>query len=123
MWCDLHVARNVLCTAISHAVVTNTRDFTKTLGTSHKIHVRTALASVKFKSSCTVVHQIVLPKCCQNEVMSLAHELPMAGHLGMNKTYHKVLSHFFWPKMKRDVPKIVNVLVKFFAFVGLPRSV
>ena len=27
----------------------------------------------------------------------------MAGHLGVNKTYHKVLTHFFWPKMKQDV--------------------
>ena len=54
VWCDLHVARNVLCTAISRAVVINTRDFTKTLGTSHKTHACTALASVKFKSSCTV---------------------------------------------------------------------
>ena len=35
--------------------------------------------------------------------MSLAHESPMAGHLGMNKTYHKLLSYFFWPKMKPDV--------------------
>ena len=52
VWCDLHVARNILCTAISRAVVTNTRDFTKILGTSHKIHACTALASVKFKSSC-----------------------------------------------------------------------
>ena len=55
VWCDLHVARNVLCTAISCAVVINTRDFTKTLGTSHKTHACTALASVKFKSSCTVL--------------------------------------------------------------------
>ena len=50
-----------------------------------------------------IVHHIVLPRCCQKEVMSLAHESPMAGHLGLNKTYHKLLSHFFWPKMKRDV--------------------
>ena len=54
VWCDLHVARNVLCTAISRAVVINTRDFTKILGTSHKTHACTALASVKLKSSCTV---------------------------------------------------------------------
>ena len=50
-----------------------------------------------------VVHQIVLPKCCRKEVMSLAHESPMAGHLGINKTYNRVLSHFFWPKMRHDV--------------------
>ena len=39
VWCDLHVARNVLCTAISRAVLINTWDFTKTLGTSQK-HTR-----------------------------------------------------------------------------------
>ena len=42
-----------------------------------------------------VVHQIVPPKCCRKEVISLAHESPMAGHLGINKTYNRVLSHFF----------------------------
>jgi len=50
-----------------------------------------------------VVHQIVLPKRCRKDIVSLAHESPMAGHLGVNKTYHKVLSHFFWPKMKQDI--------------------
>ena len=38
-----------------------------------------------------IVHQIVLPKCCRKEVVSLAHESPLAGHLGVNKTYHKVV--------------------------------
>ena len=54
VWCDLHVARNVSCTAISCAVVYKHARFSKTLGTSHKIHVCAALVSVKFKSSCTV---------------------------------------------------------------------
>ena len=54
VWCDLHVACNVLCTAISRAVVYKHASFSKTLGTSHKIHACTLLASVKFKSSCTV---------------------------------------------------------------------
>ena len=67
VWCDLHVARNVLCTAISRAVVINTRDFTKTLGTSHETHACTALASVKFKSSCTV----------RNYALKLVHNICM----------------------------------------------
>ena len=28
---------------------------------------------------------------------------PMAGHLGANKTYHKIFAHFYWSKLKRDV--------------------
>ena len=27
----------------------------------------------------------------------------MSGHFGINKTYHKILNHFFWPGLKSDV--------------------
>ena len=27
----------------------------------------------------------------------------MSGHLGVNKTYHKILNHFIWPRLKSDV--------------------
>ena len=40
-------------------------------------------------------HQTVVPKCYHKDFLSLAHEeLPLAGHLGINKTYQKVLPHF-----------------------------
>ena len=37
------------------------------------------------------------------EVLHLAHEAPMAGHLGINKTYQKIIQHFYWPGLKKDV--------------------
>ena len=33
----------------------------------------------------------------------MAHDTPLAGHLGVSKTYHKILNHFFWPLIKSDV--------------------
>ena len=33
--------------------------------------------------------QIVIPKAYRSEVLSLAHETPLSGHLGVNKTYQK----------------------------------
>ena len=42
-----------------------------------------------------VVHQIVLPHCCRRGVISVAHDPPLGGHIGVNKTYHKVLAHFY----------------------------
>ena len=45
----------------------------------------------------TVNHQIVVPRAYRPEILNLAHETPMSGHLGVNKTYHKILNHFFWP--------------------------
>ena len=38
----------------------------------------------------SVVHQIVVPKVYQSEILKLAHESSMGGHLGINKTYSKI---------------------------------
>ena len=35
----------------------------------------------------------------------LAHGTPLAGHLGVEKTYHKVLAHFYWPGLHGDVKR------------------
>ena len=51
----------------------------------------------------SLVHQIVVPQVYRRDVLSIAHDTPMAGHMGVNKTYSRVLSHFFWPKLRRDV--------------------
>ena len=51
----------------------------------------------------TINHQIVVPKAYRPEILNLAHETPMSGHLGINKTYHKILKHFYWPGLKSDV--------------------
>ncbi|MCG8117700.1 MAG: RNase H-like domain-containing protein [Candidatus Thiodiazotropha endolucinida] len=51
----------------------------------------------------TVNHQIVVPRVYRPEILNLAHETPMSGHLGVNKTYHKILNHFYWPGLKSDV--------------------
>ena len=41
-----------------------------------------------------VVHQIVLPHCCRHDVISVAHDLPPGGHLGVDKTHRKVFIYF-----------------------------
>ncbi|KAL2089275.1 hypothetical protein ACEWY4_013963 [Coilia grayii] len=51
----------------------------------------------------TVRCQIVLPLCFRQDVLRLAHEKPMAGHLGIRKTQERVLRHFYWPKVHDDV--------------------
>ena len=51
----------------------------------------------------TVDHQIVVPRVYRPEMLNLAHDTPMSGHLGINKTYHKILNHFYWPGLKSDV--------------------
>ena len=50
-----------------------------------------------------VLHQVVVPKVYRTEVLRIAHDSMLAGHLGIDKTYQRVLSHFFWPGLKKDV--------------------
>ena len=50
-----------------------------------------------------VLFQIVIPVSFRGEVLSLAHDHHFAGHLGVNKTTDRILRHFFWPGLKRDV--------------------
>lgn len=54
-----------------------------------------------------VTHQIVVPSCYRKEILSLAHDY-IGGHLGINKTYNKILQHFYWPKLKKDVTAYCN---------------
>ena len=39
------------------------------------------------------------------DILVLAHDTPLAGHFGVDKTYRKVLCHFYWPRMHSDVKK------------------
>ena len=49
------------------------------------------------------VEQLVLPKQCRQAVLRLAHEIPLAGHMGKNKTARRILQRFYWPSLYKDV--------------------
>ena len=69
-----------------------------------KWRLRDAPASDEWR----VIQQIVLPHWWRRGVTSVAHDPPLGGHLGVNKTYHKVLPHFYWPTMKWDVAQFCS---------------
>ena len=49
------------------------------------------------------VHQIVVPASYRNQVLSLAHDCPLSGHLGVRKTLYRIRNYFYWPGMQKDV--------------------
>ncbi|GBM03860.1 hypothetical protein AVEN_231325-1 [Araneus ventricosus] len=49
------------------------------------------------------VKQVVLPKCKRDEVLRVAHEIPLDGHLGEQKTKQRIKYSFFWPEIKKNV--------------------
>lgn len=52
--------------------------------------------------------KLVVPLDLRNKVLSETHDLPTAGHFGVDKT-HKLLSrHYYWPGMKVDCSRFVK---------------
>ncbi len=49
------------------------------------------------------VKQLILPRSCRHTVMEVAHSIPLGGHLGKNKTTHRILQRFYWPTIYRDI--------------------
>jgi hypothetical protein len=46
------------------------------------------------ESGCVV---LVLPQQCRQLVLNVAHDVPMADHLGINKTKARILKYYYWP--------------------------
>ena len=49
--------------------------------------------------------QIVLPENVRKNVLKLAHEGLLSGHLSMEKTFNRIIPHFYWPGMRADVKR------------------
>ena len=49
------------------------------------------------------VDQLVLPLQCRGVVLKMAHDIPLAGHLGKEKTAQRILQRFYWPTLYHDV--------------------
>ena len=54
------------------------------------------------------VSQLCVPKSFRRKVLELAHDMPMGGHLGENKTRDRVYSQFTWPGVRADVKRHVG---------------
>lgn len=50
-------------------------------------------------------YQIVVPSVYRVQIVSLAHDNVLSYHLGITKTYYRILKHFFWPGLKSDVSR------------------
>ena len=57
---------------------------------------------------CRTTEQLVLPESMRQDVMRLAHEIPLAGHMGKQKTTARILKRFYWPRIFSDVAEYVR---------------
>lgn len=47
--------------------------------------------------------RIVVPRAAKAQILRAAHDHPLAGHLGTNKTAAAVAARFWWPNMHQEV--------------------
>lgn len=50
----------------------------------------------------------VIPKNERKVLINMAHDPPMAGHMGIFKTYNRLTEKYYWPKMRSDVTSYVR---------------
>ena len=51
---------------------------------------------------------LVVPECLKQEVLSLNHDIPLTGHMGIAKTLLRIQKSFIWYKISRDVELFVK---------------
>jgi hypothetical protein len=67
-------------------------------------------------------YQIIILKSYQCEILSLVHDTPLSGHLGINKTLQKVTTHFYWPGVRKDIVEFCKTC-HICQIVGKPNQV
>lgn len=50
----------------------------------------------------------VVPKSKRKEILYICHNNASSGHLGIFKTYSRVISKYYWPKLRADVKTYVS---------------
>ena len=53
-------------------------------------------------------YRVVVPRTLKKLVLKAAHEIPLAAHMGHNKTWQRLSRHFYWPKMHEDIKSYVK---------------
>ncbi|XP_063315604.1 uncharacterized protein LOC134615116 [Pelobates fuscus] len=51
----------------------------------------------------TTTKQLVVPMKYRLELLKIAHDIPLAGHLGLNRTKHRLTQRFFWPDISKEL--------------------
>ena len=59
----------------------------------------------RFEGDKETTTQICVPKTIRADILALAHDIPMSGHLGIKKTKDRVMPHFYWPGMCADIAR------------------
>ncbi|XP_071501873.1 uncharacterized protein [Diadema antillarum] len=75
-------------------------------GNQSRFIAKKGLLYREFRAGCgerqEVSNQLVVPRKYRRQILSLAHESILGGHLGAHKTTERILQNFFWPGIGAD---------------------
>ncbi|RWR99968.1 hypothetical protein B4U80_05781, partial [Leptotrombidium deliense] len=60
------------------------------------------------RTSTGINYALVIPHIKRQEILRLCHDDPLAGHTGIDRTYYRIRSRAYWPKLFQDVEKYVK---------------
>ena len=72
---------------------------------------------MKFESNDgqSTIKQMIVPQSKKQDILYYFHDIPSAGHLGVDKTLEKLKTGFYWPNMKDYVQKYCRTCDRYFA--------
>ncbi|GFR82395.1 Gypsy retrotransposon integrase-like protein 1 [Elysia marginata] len=70
---------------------------------SAKYTIKNGLLYRQYKRNCQEHDQLVIPSLLVPSVLKLAHDVPVAGHMGVARTKERILQSFYWPNVQKDV--------------------
>lgn len=77
--------------------------------TAEKVVINNGLLYRRWGSEQTAEYQqLVLPQRYRRMVLKHAHSIPIAGHLGREKTVQQIQKRLYWPTLVRDVKEYIN---------------
>lgn len=89
----------------------NQDNVTLSIGERQKAKSYKLIDNVLYKKNANLTGEfnlLVIPNSLKHEILYDHHDSPLAGHLGISKTYSKIASRFYWNDLFRDVKRYVN---------------
>ena len=72
-------------------------------GVKTEYYLKQGVLQRKYQDRIHTFNQVVVPKKYRRMILQLAHDLPMAGHLGVARTRDRITTSFYWPGIDMDV--------------------
>ena len=80
------------------------------------------LYRVWFSDTDDEILQLIVPSTMRSDVLKHYHDIPTAGHLGVEKTYQRLKSGYYWPGMKEYIDTYCRECSKCVGKQHLPSS-